>query len=190
MLTLPLYDLLSVLSLWLPWVFVARRWLSPVGVSGDQLLVVRRRLLTVVASLVGEHRLHAPKLSTVVLGVSTVVLRLSTVLLRLSTVVLRLSTVVLGLSTVVLRLSTVVLGLSTMVLRLSTVVLRLSTLVPGLSCSTACGVSPDQGSNPCPLHWQVILTRCSPGKSLVYDFPRQNHFRDLPTPCLMHMSHG
>ena len=190
MLTLPLYDLLSVLSLWLPWVFVARRWLSPVGVSGDQLLVVRRRLLTVVACLVGEHRLHAPKLSTVVLGVSTVVLRLSTVLLRLSTVVLRLSTVVLGLSTVVLRLSTVVLGLSTMVLRLSTVVLRLSTLVPGLSCSTACGVSPDQGSNPCPLHWHVILTHCSPGKSLVYDFPRQNHFRDLPTPCLMHMSHG
>ena len=25
----------------------------------------------------------------------------------------------------------------------------------GLSCSTACGISPDQGSNPCPLHWQA-----------------------------------
>ena len=25
----------------------------------------------------------------------------------------------------------------------------------GLSCSTACGVFPDQGSNPCPLHWQA-----------------------------------
>ena len=26
----------------------------------------------------------------------------------------------------------------------------------GLSCRTACGVVLDQGSNPCPLHWQVI----------------------------------
>ena len=25
----------------------------------------------------------------------------------------------------------------------------------GLSCSTACGIFPDQGSNPCLLHWQV-----------------------------------
>ena len=25
----------------------------------------------------------------------------------------------------------------------------------GLSCSMACGSFPDQGSNPCPLHWQV-----------------------------------
>ena len=25
----------------------------------------------------------------------------------------------------------------------------------GLSCSTACGIFRDQGSNPCPLHWQV-----------------------------------
>ena len=25
----------------------------------------------------------------------------------------------------------------------------------GLSCSTACGIFPDQGLNPCPLHWQV-----------------------------------
>ena len=25
----------------------------------------------------------------------------------------------------------------------------------GLSCSTACGIFPDQGSNPCPLQWQV-----------------------------------
>ena len=28
-------------------------------------------------------------------------------------------------------------------------------VVHGLICSTACGVFPDQGSNPCPLHWQV-----------------------------------
>ena len=25
----------------------------------------------------------------------------------------------------------------------------------GLSCSTACGIFPDQGTNPCPLHWQA-----------------------------------
>ena len=25
----------------------------------------------------------------------------------------------------------------------------------GLICSTACGIFPDQGSNPCPLHWQA-----------------------------------
>ena len=25
----------------------------------------------------------------------------------------------------------------------------------GLSCSTACGILPDQGSNPCLLHWQA-----------------------------------
>ena len=25
----------------------------------------------------------------------------------------------------------------------------------GLSCCAACGIFPDQGSNPCPLHWQA-----------------------------------
>ena len=25
----------------------------------------------------------------------------------------------------------------------------------GLSCSASCGIFPDQGSNPCPLHWQA-----------------------------------
>ena len=25
----------------------------------------------------------------------------------------------------------------------------------GLRCSAACGIFPDQGSNPCPLHWQA-----------------------------------
>ena len=31
-----------------------------------------------------------------------------------------------------------------------------SVVVPhGLSCSVACGIFPDQGSNPCPLHWQA-----------------------------------
>ena len=28
-------------------------------------------------------------------------------------------------------------------------------VVHGLSCSTTCGIFPDQGSNPCPLHWQA-----------------------------------
>ena len=28
-------------------------------------------------------------------------------------------------------------------------------VVHGLSCSVAYGVFPDQGSNPCPLHWQA-----------------------------------
>ena len=32
---------------------------------------------------------------------------------------------------------------------------RLGIVAHGLSCSTACGIFPDQGSNPCPLHWQV-----------------------------------
>ena len=30
-----------------------------------------------------------------------------------------------------------------------------SSLVAGLSCPAACGIFPDQGSNPCPLHWQA-----------------------------------
>ena len=32
---------------------------------------------------------------------------------------------------------------------------RLSNFTHGLSCSAACGILPDQGSNPCPLHWQA-----------------------------------
>ena len=28
-------------------------------------------------------------------------------------------------------------------------------LADGPSCSAACGIFPDQGSNPCPLHWQA-----------------------------------
>ena len=28
-------------------------------------------------------------------------------------------------------------------------------VVHGLSCPTACGMLPGQGSNPCPLHWPV-----------------------------------
>ena len=32
---------------------------------------------------------------------------------------------------------------------------RLSSVAHGLSCSAACVIFLDQGSNPCPLHWQV-----------------------------------
>ena len=31
----------------------------------------------------------------------------------------------------------------------------LSSYGTGLSCSSACGIFLDQGSNPCPLHWQA-----------------------------------
>ena len=31
----------------------------------------------------------------------------------------------------------------------------LAVVVHGLSCSTGCGIFPDQGSNPCLLHWQT-----------------------------------
>ena len=31
----------------------------------------------------------------------------------------------------------------------------------GPSCSVACGIFPDQGSNPCPLHWQVDSYHCT-----------------------------
>ena len=32
---------------------------------------------------------------------------------------------------------------------------RLPVVAHGLSCSAACGIVPDQGSNLCPLHWQA-----------------------------------
>ena len=36
----------------------------------------------------------------------------------------------------------------------------------GLDCSAACGIFPDQGSNPCPLRWAGgFLTTAPPGKS-------------------------
>ena len=54
----------------------------------------------------------------------------------------------------------------------------------GPSCSVACGILPDQGSNPCPLHWQadsqplrhqgssyvfLIVVVCSDDTSLIPD---------------------
>ncbi|KAJ8781153.1 hypothetical protein J1605_011137 [Eschrichtius robustus] len=44
----------------------------------------------------------------------------------------------------------------------------------GPSCSAACGIFPDQGSNPCPLHWQAdsqpLRHQESPSNSLLYPF--------------------
>ena len=45
----------------------------------------------------------------------------------------------------------------------------------GPSCSVACGTFPDQGSNPCPLHWQAdsqpLRHQGSPGSS-IFNFLR------------------
>ena len=41
----------------------------------------------------------------------------------------------------------------------------------GPSCSAACGIFPDQGSNPCPLHWQADSQPLRHQGS-----PRPNHF--------------
>ena len=42
----------------------------------------------------------------------------------------------------------------------------------GPSCSAACGIFPDQGSNPCPLHWQAdsqpLRHQGSPSKSFIH----------------------
>ena len=44
----------------------------------------------------------------------------------------------------------------------------------GPSCSAACGILPDQGSNPCPQHWQTdsqpLRHRGSRGWSFICDF--------------------
>ena len=36
----------------------------------------------------------------------------------------------------------------------------------GLSCSAACGIFPDQGSNPCPRIGRQILNHCAPREAL------------------------
>ena len=39
----------------------------------------------------------------------------------------------------------------------------------GPSCSVACGIFPDQGSNPCPLHWQAdSQPLCHQGSPVFY----------------------
>ena len=61
----------------------------------------------------------------------------------------------------------------------------------GLSCSMACGIFPDQGSNPSPLHWQVdsffffflaggFLTTVPPGKSKKDTLKSKSRKKDSP----------
>ena len=49
-----------------------------------------------------------------------------------------------------------------------------------LSCSAACGIFPDQGSNPCPLHWQAdsqpLCHQGSPITLFLYCFFIMSHF--------------
>ena len=40
----------------------------------------------------------------------------------------------------------------------------------GPSCSAACGIFPDQGSNPCPLHCRQILNHCTTRETLTHSF--------------------
>ena len=46
----------------------------------------------------------------------------------------------------------------------------------GLSCSVACGIFPDQGPNPCPLHWQAdsqpLRHQGSPSRNFISLFSR------------------
>ena len=49
----------------------------------------------------------------------------------------------------------------------------------GLSCSVACGILPDQGSNPCPLHWQAesqpLRHQGSPRPRILNSFSTLSH---------------
>ena len=54
----------------------------------------------------------------------------------------------------------------------------------GPSCSTACGIFPDQGSNPCPLHWQAdsqpLRHQGSPWVNILYSWLTK---KDAKTDC-------
>ena len=55
----------------------------------------------------------------------------------------------------------------------------------GPSCSAACGIFPDQGSNPCPLHWpadsQPLRHQGSPAYYFIYIFEYSYNFYELLT---------
>ena len=51
----------------------------------------------------------------------------------------------------------------------------------GPSCSAACGILPDQGSNPCPLHWQADSQPLCHQGSPVFAFKKSA--QSLPPPC-------
>ena len=60
----------------------------------------------------------------------------------------------------------------------------------GLSCLAACGIFPDQGSNPCPLHWQAGSQPLRYQGSPVYTFWPYSAIlpRPLPTASGSHQS--
>ena len=63
----------------------------------------------------------------------------------------------------------------------------------GLSCSVACGIFPDQGSKPCPLHWQADsyppYYQASPIFAfLVQCFPDSLDLEHSPFPEVRHLS--
>ena len=50
----------------------------------------------------------------------------------------------------------------------------------GPSCSAACGIFPDQGSNPCSLHWQAdSQPLCHQGSPTIYIFKDFIFFREV-----------
>jgi len=56
-------------------------------------------------------------------------------------------------------------------------------VVPGLSCFAACGIFPNQGLNPCPLHWQADLKHWTAREVWNFQFERL-------TPELMKIFYG
>ena len=46
----------------------------------------------------------------------------------------------------------------------------------GPSCSAACGIFPDQGSNPCPLHWQADSQPLRHQGSPVFNFCQFDYY--------------
>ena len=68
---------------------------------------------------------------------------------------------------------------------------RLIVVVHWLSSSEACGIFPDQGSNPCLLHWQVDSLPLSPQGSPGYDLYNKSWLfkhlvRALSVVCSLH----
>ena len=53
----------------------------------------------------------------------------------------------------------------------------------GPSCSAACGIFPDRGSNPCPLHWQAdsqpLRHQGSPPLTLLMNLPQRHRASDM-----------
>ena len=50
----------------------------------------------------------------------------------------------------------------------------------GPSCSAACGIFPDQGSNPCPLHWQADSQPLCHQGSPIFPFLISNYLFKYP----------